>query len=48
MARLQMQNGLSAVPDCIGPLPVICSSAAMNNTIALAKKLEQEHGFNRP
>ena len=43
-----MQNGRSAEPDCIAPLPVIYSSAAMNNTIALAKKLEREHGFNRP
>ncbi len=30
------------------PLPVICYSTAMNNAIALAKKLEREHGFNQP
>ena len=28
--------------------PMICYSAAMNNAIALAKKLEREHGFNQP
>ena len=33
---------------CIAPLPVICYSAGMNNAIALAKKLEREHGFNQP
>ena len=33
---------------CIAPLPVICYSAGMDNSIALAKKLEREHGFNQP
>ena len=33
---------------CVGPLPEICYSSAMNDTIALAKKLEREHGFNQP
>ena len=33
---------------CIAPLPVICYSGTMNNTIALAKKLEREHGFDQP
>ena len=32
---------------CIAPLPVICYSGGMNNAIALAKKLEREHGFNQ-
>ena len=27
---------------------MICYSAAMNDAIALAKKLEREHGFNQP
>ena len=27
---------------------MICYSAGMNNAIALAKKLEREHGFNQP
>ncbi len=27
---------------------MICYSAAINDTIALAKKLEREHGFNQP
>ena len=33
---------------CIAPLPVICYSGGMNNAIALAKKLEREHGFDQP
>ena len=33
---------------CVAPLPEICYHAAMNDTIALAKKLEREHGFNQP
>ena len=43
-----MRVAHSTCEGCIAPLPVICYSVGMNDTIALARKLEREHGFNQP